>query len=113
MVDVFALLNPMIKAKNVDNKTQPHATHKAQINRLRRIEGQIRGLQKMVSEEKYCVSILTQFKSVHAALNVVEYEIMKKHVENCVAMAIKKGSPRNVEEKLNEIMQLIKSIQNS
>jgi DNA-binding FrmR family transcriptional regulator len=87
----------MKKNKTIKKHETPHATHKAQTNRLRRIEGQVRGLQKMILDEKYCVSILTQFKSVHAALNVVEFEIMKKHVENCVVIAVEKGSRKNIE----------------
>ncbi len=91
------------------NKVQ-YATHHAQINRLKRIEGQIRGLQKMVQSEKYCISILQQFKSVHAALVTVEDEIMRRHVETCVVTAARKGSKKEIDSKLNEIMELVKSI---
>jgi DNA-binding FrmR family transcriptional regulator len=66
--------------------------HHNQINALKRIEGQIRGLQKMILEKKYCVDILLQFKSAHSALRRVELEIIKCYVGNCVAGAAKFGT---------------------
>lgn len=59
--------------------------------RLRRIEGQVRGLQKMVDEERYCVDIMTQIASVHEALRSVGRELMRNHLKHCAASAIKAG----------------------
>ena len=61
------------------------------LKRLRRIEGQIRGLQKMVDEERYCADILTQISSVHEALRSVSRELMRNHLKHCASTAIRSG----------------------
>src|SRR5690349_20482179 len=61
------------------------------LKRLRRIEGQIRGLQKMVDEERYCADILTQISSVHEALRGVSRELMRNHLKHCASTAIRSG----------------------
>ena len=72
--------------------------------RLLRIEGQTRGLQRMVAEERYCIDILTQVKSVKAALDRVALLLLDDHVEHCVADAVKSG---HGETKLRELSQAI------
>ena len=61
------------------------------LKRLRRIEGQVRGLQKMVDEDRYCADILTQISSVHEALRAVGRELMRNHLRHCAASAISAG----------------------
>lgn len=61
------------------------------LTRLRRIEGQVRGLQKMVEEDRYCADILTQISSVHEALRSVGRELMRNHLKHCAASAISAG----------------------
>ncbi|MEP6729414.1 MAG: metal-sensitive transcriptional regulator [bacterium] len=61
------------------------------LKRLRRIEGQIRGLQKMVEDDRYCADIMTQIASVHEALRSVGRELMRNHLKHCAASAIQKG----------------------
>lgn len=61
------------------------------LKRLRRIEGQIRGLQKMVEEDRYCADIMTQISSVHEALRAVGRELMRSHLKHCATSAIKSG----------------------
>jgi CsoR family transcriptional regulator, copper-sensing transcriptional repressor len=61
------------------------------LKRLRRIEGQIRGLQKMVEEDRYCADILTQISSAHEALRAVGRELMRNHLKHCAATAIAAG----------------------
>jgi CsoR family transcriptional regulator, copper-sensing transcriptional repressor len=61
------------------------------LKRLRRIEGQVRGLQKMVEEERYCADILAQIASVHKALRSVGRELMRNHLKHCATTAIKSG----------------------
>ena len=66
------------------------AGHKARnLKRLRRIEGQVRGLQKMVEEDRYCADIMTQISSVHEALRAVGRELMRNHLKHCATAAIK------------------------
>jgi len=62
------------------------------LKRLRRIEGQVRGLQKMVDEDRYCADIMTQISSVHEALRAVGRELMRNHLKHCATSAIKAGN---------------------
>jgi len=61
------------------------------LKRLRRIEGQVRGLQKMVEEDRYCADVMTQIASVHEALRAVGRELMRNHLRHCATAAIKSG----------------------
>ncbi len=76
-------------------------------NRLKRIEGQVRGLQRMVDEEKYCIDILTQVNSVQAALEQVSLLLTEDHLRHCVADALQHGDGQ---EKITEIMDVLKRI---
>jgi DNA-binding FrmR family transcriptional regulator len=78
------------------------------IRRLRRIEGQIRGLQKMVEEDRYCTDIMTQIASVHEALRGVSRELMRNHLRHCTADAVRSGEAR-AEEIYEELLDLIYS----
>ena len=82
-------------------------THKEQLEFLRKIEGQVRGIQRMIEEERYCVDILNQMHSVIAALARVEDKILEKHFEHCVADAVQGKSAIQRKQKLAEIVQLI------
>ena len=73
--------------------------------RLRSIEGQTRGLQKMVEQDKYCVDIMTQISSVQAALEQISLMLMEDHMRHCVTEAIQQG---NGEEKISEVLNVIK-----
>jgi CsoR family transcriptional regulator, copper-sensing transcriptional repressor len=76
------------------------------IKRLRRIEGQVRGLQKMVEEDRYCADILTQISSVHEALRGVGRELMRNHLKHCATSAIKAG-PEQAEPMYDELIDLM------
>jgi len=75
--------------------------------RLGRIEGQVRGLSKMVEEERYCIDIVTQISAVRAALRRVEEEVLKDHVAHCVEHAIASGDKADQREKIAELMAVI------
>ena len=76
------------------------------LKRLRRIEGQVRGLQKMVDEERYCAEIMTQISSVHEALRAVGRELMRNHLKHCATAAIKAG-PDKAEPMYDELVELL------
>ena len=76
------------------------------LKRLRRIEGQVRGLQKMVEEDRYCADILTQVSSVHEALRGVARELMRNHLKHCAASAIK-SSDREADAMYDELVDLM------
>ena len=74
--------------------------------RLRRIEGQVRGLQKMVDEERYCAEIMTQISSVHEALRAVVRELMRNHLKHCAATAIRtsEAGAETMYDELDDLM---------
>jgi DNA-binding FrmR family transcriptional regulator len=73
--------------------------------RLRRIEGQVRGIQKMVEEDRYCIDVLTQVNATRAALESVALQLLADHTEHCVAEAIRSGSGTKKLRELNEAVQ--------
>ena len=76
-------------------------------NRLRRIEGQIRGLQKMVEEDRYCADVITQIASVQEALRGVARNLMKNHMRHCAAKAIEGGKKQEQEAMYEELLGLM------
>ena len=76
------------------------------LKRLKRIEGQVRGLQKMVEEDRYCADIMTQISSVHEALRAVGKELMKNHLRHCATRAIR-SSESEAGEMYDEIIDLM------
>ena len=82
--------------------------HYEQLISLNRIEGQIRGIQKMIEEKRYCVDILTQLHSIVGAILRVEDKVLKAHIQGCVTRALKGGSQTAKQKKIDEVMRLIK-----
>jgi DNA-binding FrmR family transcriptional regulator len=76
------------------------------LTRLRRIEGQVRGLQKMVEEDRYCADVLTQISSVHEALRSVARELMRNHLKHCATAAIKAGD-ESADAMYDELVELM------
>ena len=85
-----------------------HPNHADNLVALRRIEGQVRGVQKMVKERIYCIDILNQIHAIKGALGRVEEKILEKHFQNCVTKAVKGSSEKEKQQKLDEIIQLIR-----
>jgi len=77
------------------------------MNRLNRIEGQIRGISRMVGEGRYCIDILTQLQAARAALTRVESELLKQHLGHCIESAIVSGDKDAQREKAAELIQLL------
>ena len=82
---------------------------KSQLARLGRIEGQVRGVARMVEQERYCIDVLTQIRAVRAALDKVEQEILHDHLRHCVAHAFHAGSARERQTKIDELMEVLDS----
>ncbi len=82
-------------------------SHEDNLVALRRIEGQIRGVQKMIESRKYCIDILNQIYAVRGALARVEEKILEKHFRNCVTEAVKGSSEKEKQQKMDEIFKLI------
>jgi DNA-binding FrmR family transcriptional regulator len=77
------------------------------LNRLNRIEGQVRGISRMVEEGRYCIDILTQLQAARAALSRVETELLKQHLGHCIEGAIVSGDKDAQREKAAELIQLL------
>ena len=75
--------------------------------RLARIEGQVRGLVRMVDEDRYCIDIVTQIAAVRAALKKVELEVMRDHVGHCVRHAMTSGSADEQAQKIDELIDVL------
>ena len=80
--------------------------HSETLSALRRIEGQVRGVQRMVEEQKYCIDILNQIAAVKGALGTVEKRILERHFRHCVKDAMAGDSEADTAEKISEIMDL-------
>lgn len=76
------------------------------MNRLRRIEGQVRGLQKMVDEERYCADVLVQVSSVQEALRSVGRELLENHLRHCTTTALRSGDQAQAEAMYQELLEL-------
>ncbi len=82
--------------------------HKKLINRLNRIEGQIRGIKGMVENSAYCTDILVQVSAVNAALNAFNKELLSEHIKSCVAEDIRNGKDETVDELVATLQKLMK-----
>jgi DNA-binding FrmR family transcriptional regulator len=84
-----------------------HPPHHDQLPGLNRIEGQIRGIKKMIENQRYCVDILTQLKAVKAALHKVEQQVLKTHMQHCLMHAVTSEDQKEIQEKIDELMKLL------
>lgn len=89
-------------------KERTEKEYKALINRLNRIEGQIRGIRGMVEKNAYCIDILTQVAAVSAALSGFNKELLANHIKTCVIEDIKKGDEDTIDELLEILKKLMK-----
>ena len=85
----------------IDDETRGKA-----LGRLRRIEGQVQGIQRMVEEDKYCVDILLQLTAVQRAVEQVQRLLLGRHIESCVADAVRSGSTRDRQKKMDELLEV-------
>ncbi len=98
--------------RNQSSKKPRHAAHvSADLKddlrlRLRRIEGQVRGVQKMVEEERYCPDVLVQMSAVHESLRSVERILMKNHLQHCATEALRSGDDKKAQRTYNELTDL-------
>ena len=89
-------------------KCRSEEEYKALLNRLSRIEGQVRGIRKMVETDAYCTDILTQVSAVQAALNAFNRELLANHIRTCVADDIRSGKDETIDELVSTLQKLMK-----
>ena len=88
--------------------THGYAQNKpALVKRLHRIEGQVRGIERMVDEDRYCIDILTQIAAVNTALESLAFKILDDHVNHCVAGALATGDQADAEAKTQELLEAV------
>lgn len=89
-----------------DHPSQPRTKDEKQaiINRLKRIEGQARGIQKMVEDDRYCIDILVQISAIQSALKQVGFSITERHIHHCVSDAIKSGEGHEIIDELMDVL---------
>jgi len=79
----------------------------ALVNRLHRIEGQVRGIERMVEEDRYCIDILTQISAVNTALESLAFQLLDGHVKHCVAGAFASGDEAEMAQKTKELLEAV------
>jgi len=84
-----------------------HDDKQALVKRLHRIEGQVRGIERMVDEDRYCIDILTQISAVSTALDSLAFQILDSHVNHCVADALTSGDQADAQAKTQELLEAV------
>ena len=95
------------KNRQGNEASNKHPDHGAEKKRLNRIRGQVDGIDRMINERRYCVDIITQIKAAKAALQSLERAILETHLRGCVRTALSSKNAFDIEEKINEIMDVI------
>jgi CsoR family transcriptional regulator, copper-sensing transcriptional repressor len=92
----------------IANQTHGYTKDKAAlIKRLHRVEGQVRGVEKMVEDDRYCIDILTQISAVNTALESLAFKILDEHVRHCVAGALSSGDEEDAQIKTDELLEAV------
>jgi CsoR family transcriptional regulator, copper-sensing transcriptional repressor len=99
----------VIMATRQESQSPGYTPHKEQLlKRLARIEGQVRGIAKMIEDDRYCIDVLTQLGAVDTALEAVAVKVLEEHVQHCVAGALASGDPAQANEKTAELLEAVK-----
>lgn len=96
------------KCRCVKTKVRAEDEKTKLVNRLSRIEGQVRGIKKMVEGDAYCIDILTQAAAVNAAVNAFNRELLSNHIHSCVAEDIRSGNDETIDELMDILKRLMK-----
>lgn len=84
-----------------------HPDHSGELASLNRIEGQVKGIKRMIEDRRYCVDILTQIKAAKSALHRVEQSILKSHIQGCLRSAVESQQELDIQQKIDEVMELL------
>ena len=87
--------------------TRHKTTHEENLDRLARAEGQVRGIRKMIEDGAYCIDIITQIQAVQSALGAIGKRVLRKHIDHCVADAMRSRSEKAAEDKIEELMEVL------
>ncbi len=95
------------KSKEVASNIEHHPDHSSHIVRLKKVKGQIEGIERMIVDRRYCPDIIAQLKAASSALKAIEAEVFKTHLRGCVKQAFSAGDSFKSEEKIQEIVKLV------
>ena len=98
------------KTSEGKKKDKKGTSHEAQLKQLKRIEGQVRGISKMIEEKRYCIDILQQFKAIKSSLKAVERKVIGEHLDHCVYKAVSSKNKKEANEVIEEIKELMESV---
>lgn len=104
----MATADPRRTEKHTSAKHQTAHDHSSELRRLSRIKGQVEGVERMITEHRYCPDIVIQIKAIRSALRSLEANIIEGHMKHCVKDAIKSKDPTVIQEKIDEILMLMK-----
>ena len=107
-VDASAVPTESVTPSCCRHKDRTPEAHKALLNRLSRIEGQVRGIRGMLEKDAYCVDILVQVAAANSALNSFSKELLAQHISTCVADDLRAGSEAKLDELVNLLPKLMK-----
>jgi len=94
--------------KEEEQMAELKTTHEEEMVRLNRIAGQIRGVQKMIEDERYCIDILTQVSSIQGAIKAVGENILERHLKGCVKQSFSIGDQEDRKKKIDEVIEVLK-----
>lgn len=94
--------------RKAQKNAHKHADHTGEIPRLRRIVGQLEGVERMIQDRRYCPEIIQQIRAVGSAVKALEHEILRGHLASCIRRSATDDSPQEFEKKLDEILKAIK-----
>ncbi len=89
------------------NREGKNPDHTSALARLKKVKGQILGVERMIADGRYCVDILVQFRAIVAGLSVIESEVLERHIRSCVQSAVTARDHKSIDEKISELMSLI------
>ena len=104
----MATADPRRTEKHANAQHQKPHDHSSELRRLSRIKGQVEGVERMIVEHRYCPDIIIQIKAIRSALRSLEANIIEGHMKHCVKDAIKSKNPAVIQEKIDEILMLMK-----
>lgn len=93
-----------------DEQHHHHPAHTKELTKLNRVKGQLEGVMKMITEERYCPDILVQLKAISSSVKAIERSVLQTHMEHCVTDAINSKNIKEVNKKTSELVELLKKI---
>lgn len=95
------------KSKKKNLTTHTHPDHQSQLKQLNRVRGQLDGVEKMITNRRYCIDIINQLKAIKAGVQIIESAIFETHLKGCIMTAFTSDNAEDIQNKINEINKLV------